>query len=88
MRRVRRVQVVEAEPTRVRRPPRTLLPDGKVAVTLVVSAEIVRGSVSEKDFAAWVSEAVHSYHRWRNGWVGIGATGGIDVPQVIVADDG
>lgn len=88
MLRVRRpARAVEKTPERGRRQPRVLLPEGQVSVTLLVTTEVVRGEVSEKDFADWVQEAVRNHHRFRNGWVGLGATGGVSIPTVIVADD-
>ena len=93
MRRVRR-SVSDDQPAeddapvhRARRPPRTVIPTDVVSVEVLVSAKIVRGAVSEDDFAAWVQEAVAHYHRWRNGWVGIGAIGSVYVPEVTVIED-
>ena len=88
MERVKRVRVVETLPEkRVRSAPRVLIPDGQVSVSLIVKAQVVRGAVSEEDLAKWVQEALVYYHRFRNGWVGLGATGGITLPEATVADD-
>lgn len=88
MERVRRVRVQETLPEkRVRSAPRVLVPENQVSVSLIVSAEIVQGAVSEEELAAWVQEAIVSYHRWRNGWVGIGARGSVKLPKATVTDD-
>lgn len=73
---------------RVRSAPRVLIPENQIAVTLLVTTEVVHGTVvSEEELAAWVQEAIVAYHRFRNGWVGVGARGSITLPKAIIADD-
>lgn len=86
--RVRRERTKETLPEkRVRPAPRAVIPEGQISVMLVVTATITRGSVSEKELADWMHSAAEHYCRWRNGWVGLGATGGIDIPRVTLIED-
>lgn len=88
MERVRRVRVQETLPEkRVRSAPRVLVPENQVSVSLIVSAEIVQGTVSEQELAEWVQGAIVAYHRFRNGWVGLGAKGSVKLPEAVVTDD-
>ena len=72
--------------TRVRRKPRTVKTEGIIEVEVLVRAKIVKGEVTEEEFLAWVQHAVDSYHRFRNGWVGLGAHGSVHVPEVTQID--
>lgn len=88
MERISRVRVVETLPEkRVRSAPRALVPEHQASTVVLVSAEIVHGTVSDEDLARWVQEALIAYHRFRNGWVGVGAVGSIVVPQVTPIED-
>lgn len=79
MLRIRRTapQVVE----RVRRSPRPSA-TRQVSATITVTAEVGQGSVSQEQFAEWLTHAVEYYHRFRAGWVGIGMSGTVKVPSV------
>lgn len=88
MLRVSRTKKAETLPAaRERRAPRVLIPEGQISVTVLVKAEVVRGEVSEAELVEWIQQSVAYYYRFRNGWVGLGAVGGITVPEIISADD-
>lgn len=82
MQRLRRTRPVSPL-SRVRRAPRLATPDGRVVTaTITVSSVVTEGSVTEEEFANWLSDAIERYHLWRAGWVGLGMVGAVTVPTV------
>lgn len=53
-----------------------------ISITVSVTTSVVRGTVGEQEFAAWLQHAVEDYHRFRAGYVGITAHATITLPTV------
>lgn len=70
-------------PPRMARTPRTKV----LKLALVVEVCVTEGKVTDDDMVRWLQTAADDYHRWRNGFVGIGAHAKIKPPDLSIVGE-
>ena len=57
-----------------------------VEICLRIKAEVTEGNMMRGDLENWFRSAMHAYHTFRNGFVGLNANAKIRVPRCVRID--
>jgi len=57
-----------------------------VEIVMRISAEVTEGNMHRGELENWFRAAMHSYHTFRNGFVGMNANAKIRVPRCVRID--